>query len=87
MQLHSSRVGMTAALVGAAVTVFAAAVLDHLAALWTAQGIYADEHQTGGETPGVQLWGAAGCVCLLIAGLVVGVAGGLSWVGHRRAEP
>ena len=40
---------LCAAVVGAALTVFAVVTLHWFAQLWTAQGIYADEHHTGGD--------------------------------------
>lgn len=78
---------LCAAVVGAALTVFAVVMLRWFARLWTAQGIYADEHGTGGEIPAGQLWQAAGCVCLVVVGVVVGVAGAMVVVGHVQARP
>lgn len=73
-------------MVGTALTVLAAVALYRFAELWTAQGIYADEHQTGGEIPGVQLWQVAGCIGVLVVGVIAGVTGTLAWIGRRRAR-
>lgn len=78
---------LCAAVAGAALTVFAAVTLHWFAQLWTAQGIYADEHQTGGEIPAAQLCQAAGCAVLVVIGVVVSVAGAVAFIGHLRRSP
>ena len=68
--LGSTSLGRTTATaLCAALTVFAVVTLHWFAQLWTAQGIYADEHHTGGEIPAAQLWQAAGCAVLVVVGL------------------
>lgn len=47
MKLRSVRFSAVAAVIGAAVCVFAAVTLHRVAALWTARRIYADEVSAG----------------------------------------
>lgn len=84
MKFGSARGSLSAAVVGVAAVVFAVVTLCGFARLWTAQGIYADEHQTGGEIPAAQLWQAGGCAVLVVVGVVVGVAGVAAFIGHLR---